>query len=244
MRREDQAVMAADQHIGASNRRRAVGLPAADTAADAAATRQPLLLTAVFVAVIGVDQVVKWWAWRHIDGSLINRGGFILLGPNIRSWFATPASGAAADVVGGVLVMVAVRRLLRGRRPVPMLLGGGMIAAGFLSNILDRIGLHNWTAPGSARGVVDFIPDIGPGRYNVADLWIGVGTVLLGCAFARRRPTSTRARQGEVKPGAMRSRGADRTYAYLALAIVFLALLTLAVVSAVDYGGLESPPIN
>jgi lipoprotein signal peptidase len=157
--------------------------------ADVTDARQPWLLAAVFAVVIGTDQAVKWWAWRHVDGSLINTGGFILLGPAIRSWFAGPVRGVFADVIGGVVLIAAVWWLLRRRRPMSVLFGVGLIVAGWVSNILDRLGLHNWTAPGSARGVVDFIPGAGPGRCNVADLWIVVGALLLAYAFARRRPT-------------------------------------------------------
>jgi lipoprotein signal peptidase len=242
--------MAADHRAVADNHNEAVVLRSADAVAiaragaGAGAVRQASLLAVVFVVVVSTDQIVKWWAWQHIDGSLINSGGFILLGPNIRSWFADPVSGAAADVVGGLLVMTAVGRLLRQHRPIPVLLGGGMVAAGLLSSVFDRIGLHNWTAPGSARGVVDFIPDIGPGRYNVADLWIGVGALLLGYAFARRRLTDAPRGHGGIESRSMRLSRAPRARACLAAVIVFGTFLALAVISGVDYGGVQSPSVK
>src|SRR6266545_8201875 len=150
---------------------------------------QRWLLAAVSVTVIGTDQAVKWWAWRHVDGSLINSGGYILLGPGVRSWFAGPVSGALSDVIGGVALVAAVRQLLGRRRSTCVVLGGGMVIAGWVSNILDRLGLHNWTAPGSARGVVDFIPDGTPGRSNVADVCIVVGALLLAHGVVQRRLT-------------------------------------------------------
>jgi lipoprotein signal peptidase len=183
----------------------------------------------VFATVIGVDQATKWWAWRHVGGSLINSGGYILLGPVIRSWFAHPVSGAFADIIGGVVLVVAVRWLLSRRRSTSVLLGGAMVAAGWVSNILDRLGLHKWTAPGSARGVVDFIPGGGPGRCNVADLWIAAGVGLLAYAFARRRLT---AEPISAEP-ARRSRIVEL--------IVVLAVVTFAVISALDHGGVYSP---
>src|SRR6266568_2932576 len=139
---------------------------------------QRWLLVAVSVTVICTDQAVKWWAWRHVDGSLINSGGYILLGPGIRSWFAGPVSGALSDVIGGV---------------------------------------------------VDFIPGGGPGRCNVADLWIVVGALLLAYALARRligRP---------IQPGsARRPSHPHRALDRVAVLIVLLAVVILAITSALD----------
>ncbi len=208
--------------------------------ADAGATRRRWLLVTVFAAVIGTDQAVKWWAWRHFDGSLINNGGYILLGPVVRSWFAAPVSGAVADVLGSVLVVLGVWWLLFRRRVWWVLVGGGLVAAGWASNLLDRLGVHNWTAPGSARGVVDFIPSGGSSRCNVADLWIVVGTLLLGYAFARRR-LSGRPPNG-IRPGsALRSSRMPRAVARVAVLIALLAVITLAITSAMNHDGVYSP---
>jgi lipoprotein signal peptidase len=149
--------------------------------------RRAWLLVGVFTVVIVTDQASKWWAWRHVDGALINDGSYILLGPVIRSWFAAPVSGAVANVVGLVVVIVAVGWLTRRSRSRLVLIGGALVAAGMLSNILDRLGLRAWTAPGTARGVVDFIPSGGPSRSNVADVWIVVGVLVLVAVLAARR---------------------------------------------------------
>ena len=45
------------------------------------------------------------------------------------------------------------------------------MTGGWVSNLLDRLGIHHWTAPGSVRGVVDFM-HIGAHYYNVADFFI------------------------------------------------------------------------
>jgi len=34
---------------------------------------------------------------------------------------------------------------------------GALVIGGWSSNLLDRLGMHYWTAPGSVRGAVDFI---------------------------------------------------------------------------------------
>ena len=88
------------------------------------------LLVAAFAVVVVTDQAAKWWAWRHVDGSLINSGGFILLGPVIRAWFAGPVSGAVSDVVGGVVLIAALWWLCSRPRSPAVLVTGGLVIAG------------------------------------------------------------------------------------------------------------------
>jgi lipoprotein signal peptidase len=164
--------------------RRTAGPPA-----HRAQTQRGLLAT-VFAVVIVTDQATKWLAWRHLDGVLVNDGGYILLGRAIRSWFARPAIGAVANAAGIILVLLTVVWVLRRRRDTAIVVAVGLLAAGWTSNLLDRCGLHAWSAPGSSRGVVDFIPSGGLSRCNVADLWIVLGLLILGWATIRRRCAS------------------------------------------------------
>lgn len=191
-----------------------------------ARVRLPVVIAAVVVA----DQAVKWWAWRNVDGVLINSGGYILLGPGVRSWFAHPVGGAVFDVVGTAALIVAWWWLIRRPRPPGVLLGGGLIIGGWAGNILDRLGLHRWTAPGSARGVVDFIPDGTPGRANTADLCIVVGIIVLAATVVLRH--------GEPLPPASRHPGPR---AWIVSLIVLAAVITLAVTSAIDNEGRYEP---
>jgi hypothetical protein len=59
---------------------------------------------------------------------------------------------------------------------------------GWSSNLLDRLGMHYLTAPGSVRGAVDFL-HLGGAYYNLADLFIIAATplFLLAVASLRRR---------------------------------------------------------
>jgi lipoprotein signal peptidase len=136
-------------------------------------------LLLVFVAVIATDQVAKWLAWRHLGGTLINDGGQFWLGRTIRGWFADPVQGAVANVIGVLLIGAGVAWLMRRARSPAVLVGTGLVAAGWTSNLLDRFGVHRVSAPGSRRGVVDFIPSGGVSRCNVADIWIVLGVLLL-----------------------------------------------------------------
>jgi hypothetical protein len=60
---------------------------------------------------------------------------------------------------------------------------------GWSSNLLDRLFMHYWTAPGSMRGAVDFM-HLGEHYYNVADLFIIGATPLfvlaVGVQYLRR----------------------------------------------------------
>ncbi|HVU92499.1 MAG TPA: signal peptidase II [Jatrophihabitans sp.] len=165
-----------------------------------------------FALVVGTDQLAKALAWRNVDGALVNQGGFIALRPGVRAWFAAPVAGAVADGIGVLAVALGLVLVLRRARRPAVLVGTALLAAGWTSNLLDRLGLHELTAPGSARGVVDFIPSGGRSRSNLADLWIALGllvlllVLLLGAgAAAGRRVSPGRRPAGRGRTGGSRS---------------------------------------
>jgi lipoprotein signal peptidase len=145
--------------------------------------RQRLIALTVVAAVIVLDQAVKWWAWRHVSGARINAGGDVLVGPTVGRWYAERVTGALLDLLDFGLLSVALFILVRRRRPAAVVVFGALMLGGWSSNLLDRLGLHYWTAPGSVRGVVDFIP-VGGACYNVADLFIVGATPLFLLAAA------------------------------------------------------------
>jgi lipoprotein signal peptidase len=141
------------------------------------------LLVAVLAAGIVLDQVTKGAA----DLPVVNEGGTSYLLPTpLRMLWAHPHVGAALDLLDvaplAVLLTFAVRA-----KDLPLQLGWGLLAAGWASNWLDRIGLSALTQPGSPRGAVDWVrlPGV-PGVYNVADGLIVAGAlVLAGVAISR-----------------------------------------------------------
>src|SRR5689334_19903742 len=133
-------------------------------------------MVGVLVAVVLVDQAGKWWGWRHAPTAQINAGGDALVGPTVGAWYAAPLPGALLDLVGVVVLGVVLQALLRGYQPAAIQLSGTLTVSGWSSNLLDRLGLHRLSAPGSVRGAVDFIP-IGENLYNIADFVIGAGTL-------------------------------------------------------------------
>ena len=146
--------------------------------------RQRFLVLTLLAAVVMVDQAAKWWAWRHVPGVNINSGGDFLTGPTIGMWYAHPVTGALLDLMSFALVSLAVVALTRRRRPAAVTVCGSLMVGGWASNLLDRLGMHYWTAPGSIRGAVDFI-SIGDRCWNIADLVIIGTTPLFLLATAR-----------------------------------------------------------
>lgn len=137
---------------------------------------RPVVLALLAVVVV-VDQLGKWWAWRHAPLARINYGGNIFVGDTISRWYADPTTGALLDLIDFGLLTTAAFVLVRRRPPAVILVPGGLMVGGWISNLFDRLGLHYVTAPGSVRGAVDFIP-LGSIRYNVADVFIVCGTLL------------------------------------------------------------------
>jgi lipoprotein signal peptidase len=166
--------------------------------------RQWQVMLAVVTAVIVLDQSVKWWAWRHVAGAEINSGGDVLVGRAVGAWYAAPVTGALLDLLDFGLLSAALFILVRRRRPVPVLVSGALMLGGWGSNLLDRLGMHYLTAPGSARGVVDFIRIAGA-SYNVADLFIIGATPLFLLAVGFLGPTAT-ARRAAVRAPVVRHR--------------------------------------
>lgn len=135
------------------------------------------VVLALLAAVIVVDQTAKWWAWRHLPKVFINPGGDFLTGATIWRWYADPLTGALLDLAGlGLLSVIAVA-LARRRCPVIVTACGSLMLGGWTSNLLDRLGTHYLTAPGSIRGAVDFI-SMGGRYWNLADFFIMGATPL------------------------------------------------------------------
>jgi lipoprotein signal peptidase len=159
------------------------------------------MVFALLAVIIVLDQTTKWWAWRHAPGALVNYGGDALVPTTVGGWYADPVSGALLDLLDFGLLSVAISVLVRRRRPAIVLVPGTLLIGGWGSNLLDRLGMHYWTAPGSVRGAVDFI-HLGHDYYNIADFFIIGGTplFLLAVSYVGRRGRTTPATTGSVTP--------------------------------------------
>ena len=203
---------------------------------------QRWMVFALLAVVIVLDQVMKWWAWRHASAAIINNGGNPYVGATIGGWYADPVTGALLDLVDFGLLTTTVFVLVRRRRPIKVLVPGALMIGGWISNLLDRLGLHYWTAPGSVRGAVDFI-HLGHHFYNVADFFIiGATPVFLLCIGflgrrAENRPATTRA-------VASRTPRQARTRTRMSVFAGALALIVVVVgIGAANYGGVSVTPL-
>jgi lipoprotein signal peptidase len=163
--------------------------------------RQQSVVFALLAVIVVLDQTTKWWAWRHAPGAIVNFAGDALVPTTVGEWYADPVAGALLDLLDFGLLSVAVYVLVRRRRPALVLAPGALLIGGWSSNLLDRLGMHYWTAPGSVRGAVDFI-HIGHYYYNVADFFIIGGTALFlpAVGYLGSRGTTTPATAGSVAP--------------------------------------------
>jgi lipoprotein signal peptidase len=201
---------------------------------------QRLMVFALLAAIIVVDQAIKWWAWRHAPEARINYGGDVLVGTRVGAWYAAPVTGALLDLLDFGLLSIAVSVFVRRRRPVMVLIPGALMIGGWSSNLLDRLGMHYWTAPGSVRGAVDFIPLGQNYYYNVADLFIVGGTtmfVLAVCASYPGKWTTTRPAATESVTSTTKHRAPARMSA-LAGAV---GLIVVVGIGAMNYGGVTTP---
>ena len=194
-----------------------------------------MVVLALIAAVVVLDQAVKWWAWRHVPWTRINSGGDVLVGRTIGRWYAGPVTGALLDLLDVGLLSIAVWVLARCRAIAAVSVLGAFMIGGWSSNLLDRLGIHYWTAPGSVRGVVDFI-HIGGQFYNVADFFIIIGTplFLLAAGYqgvrAAMRPAAARS-----VPPPRRGRARMRVPALAAAGLILVVAL-----GAANYGGVSA----
>jgi lipoprotein signal peptidase len=197
------------------------------------------VVLALLVVVVVLDQAAKWWAWRHFSWTRINSGGDIVVGRTIGAWYARPVTGALLDLVDFGLLSMAISALARGRATAAVSVPGALVTGGWGSNLLDRLGSHYWTAPGSVRGVVDFI-HVGGHFYNVADFFIIGGTPLFLLAAGHRGVRAVRrpAAAGSVPPPA-RSRARARLRIP---ALVGAGLILVVALGAARYGGVNAAP--
>jgi lipoprotein signal peptidase len=198
-----------------------------------------VVVPALLVVVVALDQAAKWWAWRHLSWTRINSGGDVLVGRTISAWYAGPVTGALLDLLDYGLLSIAVSVLARRRAPAAISVPGALMTGGWASNLLDRVGIHYWTAPGSVRGVVDFI-HLGGHYYNVADFFI-IGCTplfLLAAGYQRVRAARRPAAAGRVPPPAR-----TRARAWVRIpALAGAGLILVVSLGAANYGGVNAAP--
>ena len=156
-----------------------------DAADRPSASHRGLLVAAIVVGVVLLDQATKIWAVdRLADGPIT------VIGDDV-GFRLSRNSGGAFSIFQGftpllallavVLTVVLVRAVVRTRDPL-MLVALALILGGALGNLVDRVA----RTPGFLRGeVVDFVGVGSFPTFNVADAAITVGALLLLVAVVR-----------------------------------------------------------
>ncbi|MCC6496081.1 MAG: signal peptidase II, partial [Propionibacteriaceae bacterium] len=147
------------------------------------------------MAVLAVDWSSKALAWRFLPGEAIINADTSGALPVLRGLVSHPLLGAIVDASALVLLVLAGLWLARtAMAGAAVWTGCALMWAGIGSNAMDRWGGHLWLAPGSKRGVVDWIGVSAGASINLADVVIGVGLLLAIAALAATRiPRSARA---------------------------------------------------
>ena len=204
--------------------------------------RQTLITLGLLAAVILLDQATKWWGWRHSPYAFINSGGTWIIGRPVSAWFSGPVSGPLLDRLDVGLLTLAGIGLVRRRRRAPVLAAGALMLGGWSSNLLDRLGMHTLTAPGSVRGAVDFIR-LGPPSWNLADFFIVGATVLFlvtGYPRGRRRGRAATAMRPPAPMPRPRAWAPRRTWVAAVGTVVAVVLSVPAAVQAGSDDGVDS----
>lgn len=162
-----------------------------DDGHQAAGGRADLVGIGLAAAVVIVDQLTKWWALRSFTGR--PRHVFWTLDFAIAyntgtafSLFSGRGAGPAIALVAVVVVIIVIRTL-RFVTGWPAVVGSALVVGGALGNLADRA--FRSDGAGFLQGaVVDWIDFGWWPVFNVADIAITVGAIMLGFAafFAPR----------------------------------------------------------
>lgn len=155
------------------------------------------LAGSVLVFILLADIVTKRWALDALaHGYTVEALGAVPLtlafNKGIAFGIGIPDMGRWLVIAASIFVMLVLAGMLRDARPSDhsRILAIGLVCAGALGNLIDRV---RWDA-----GVVDFIGPINLGFmhwpiFNVADMAITSGAILLGLSLWREETASANA---------------------------------------------------
>lgn len=155
-------------------------------------------LAAVALAGFALDMFTKWYAFSHLGGP--GRPSRKVIIPRILLFQTTRNHGGVFGIAQGhtlmfiavsVIALVFVLYVFAAsrRRQVVLHLALGLILAGALGNLYDRVFNH-----GKVRDFILLVPRFWPWVFNVADAMLTVGVPLLMlCWVFERQPRETEA---------------------------------------------------
>ena len=175
--------------------------------AEGERARWPLLL-AVAAFVFAADQLSKWWAVETLDTRIIDVVGslrFRLALNHGAAFSLSQGRGPLISVLALVVVAVLLRTGRHATRPLAAL-ALGMVVGGALGNLADRAFREGEGFLGG--GVVDFIDLQWWPIFNVADMGVVCGAILLVLLTWREpEPSSGAGDGGDAGSGAVGSEG-------------------------------------
>lgn len=150
-----------------------------------AGRRADLFGLVIVVVIVAVDQLTKSWALRSFlwtPRHVVWRLQFVVA-YNTGTAFSLFSGRGVGPVIAlvAIVVVVVVVRTLRFVQGWPAVVGSGLVIGGALGNVADRLFRSN--GAGLFQGaVIDWI-DVGFWPvFNVADMAITVGAIMLGVA--------------------------------------------------------------
>jgi signal peptidase II len=160
--------------------------------------RTPLAIAAV---VVIVDQLTKRWALDELSDGNIDLIGSLRFNLAFNKGMAFSQGTGLGPVIGVIALLVVVALLVSIGRSTSRVypLAVGLIIGGAVGNLLDRL----FRAPGWLRGgVVDFIDVQWWPIFNVADIGVTLGGVLLLLSTLRPDRQTAPAVLGDGQEGA------------------------------------------
>jgi signal peptidase II len=153
-------------------------VPSAD-AEQRPRSRRGLLVGAIVVGVVAIDQATKAWAVATLDDgpeSIIGHDVELRLSRNTGGAFSLFQGFTPLLALVAIGLTVLLVRALRRTDDTWIVVALAMVLGGAIGNLVDRA----FRSPGFLRGaVVDFVSVGGFPTFNVADASITVGAVLL-----------------------------------------------------------------
>ena len=136
------------------------------------------LTIVVAVAVVIVDQLTKWWAVRTLDDRNIDVFWTLRFHLSYNTGMAFSRGQNLGPLIGVIALVIVVVLLLSVKRTSSRLseVVVGLIIGGAIGNIIDRLIRDPYWLRG---GVVDFIDFQWFPIFNVADMAVTIGGVLL-----------------------------------------------------------------
>ena len=149
------------------------------------AVRGSLLIAA---AVLVVDQITKWWALRALADGPIDVFWTLRLNLVFNTGAAFGQGEGFGPVIAVVGIVIVIGLLIALQRGVGQLnwVGVGLVVGGAVGNLIDRL----TQPPGGLRGgVIDFVDFQWFPVFNVADMAINIGALILILSAFRARET-------------------------------------------------------